>query len=125
MDGLIICCSPMSSKIYRLLDTIDRIIANGYLGWLMQRITAIVILVCGAIHVFYVVFTFERIPPNPLLLYSLLLLAGLYHALNGLKTILAEWGYGLGKTLNLNIVLFVVGVVIAWFGLSTLYTLYG
>ena len=115
----------MSSKINRLLDIIDRIIVNGYLGWLMQRITAVIILVCGAMHVFYAVFTFERIPPNPLLLYSLLLLAGLYHALNGLKTILAEWGYGLGKALNLNIILFIVGLVIALFGLSTLYTLYG
>lgn len=115
----------MTTRIYKLLDIIDRIIANGYMGWLMQRITAVILLVCGAIHVFYVTFTIERIPPNPFILYSILLLAGLYHALNGLKTIIAEWGYGLGKAVNLNVLLLIFGIVLAWFGLSALYTLYG
>lgn len=115
----------MSSKIYKFLDMFNRIIENGYLGWLLQRVTAIILFVCGAIHILYIAFTVERIPPNPFIFYSILLSAGVYHTLNGLKTVLAEWGYGLSRTISLNVVFFIIGIVIWLFGVSALYMIYG
>ncbi|MEM4038896.1 MAG: hypothetical protein QXL40_05685 [Nitrososphaerota archaeon] len=103
----------------------NRIIENGYLGWLLQRVTVIILFVCGAIHILYIAFTVERIPPNPFIFYSILLSAGVYHALNGLKTVLAEWGYGLSRTISLNVVFFIIGIVIWLFGVSALYMIYG
>lgn len=115
----------MSLRINRFLDMFNRIIENKYLGWLLQRITAIILLISGSIHVFYITYTVERIPPSPFILYSILLSAGIYHALNGLKTILAEWGYGLGKAINLNVVLIIIGGILWVFSISSLYMIYG
>ena len=115
----------MPSKIYKLLDMFNRIVQNGYLGWLLQRITAIVLLVFGGIHIFYITYTIERIPPSPFIIYSILLSAGIYHAFNGLKTILAEWGYVTSKAINLTVLLTIIGIVLWFFGISSLYMLYG
>jgi|GEM_PF-1375061 succinate dehydrogenase hydrophobic anchor subunit len=107
-----------------------RAIKSGFLGWLLHRITAIILIITIFIHIFYfnyVVFILGEEPVsgiNAYIFYDIMLLSGLYHGLNGLKTILAELGFGLKQRVRLDIFLLIIWIVLAWFGSALLWRVF-
>ena len=101
---------------------------GGMWAWLFQRITAVLLIICLAVHL---IFTHilgigeisyetigERVQHG---LYTtvdiILLFAGIYHALNGVRMVLMDYWFGRRKlALGLNIVLWVVGIAAAAYG---------
>jgi succinate dehydrogenase cytochrome b556 subunit len=96
--------------------------------WLFQRITAVLLLVCLAVHL---IFTHilgigdihydtigQRMAHASYTAVDLILLAaGIYHALNGLRMVLMDYWFGRRKWATaLNIVLWVVGLAAMAYG---------
>jgi succinate dehydrogenase hydrophobic membrane anchor protein len=101
---------------------------GGMLAWLFQRITAVLIIVTLGTHL---VFTHilsigkidyetigERVMHGAYTAVDLILLAaGVYHALNGLRMVLMDYWFGRRKlAIGLNIVLWVVGIAAVAYG---------
>jgi succinate dehydrogenase hydrophobic membrane anchor protein len=101
---------------------------GGMLAWLFQRITAVLLIVCLATHLIFThIFSIgdvnyntigERVAHGAYTAVDLILLvAGIYHALNGLRMVLMDYWFGRRKlALGLNIVLWVVGLAAAAYG---------
>jgi succinate dehydrogenase cytochrome b556 subunit len=98
-------------------------------SWLFQRITAVLLIVCLAIHL---IFTHivgigdinydtigDRLAHAGFIVVDIILLAaGTFHALNGLRMVLMDyWFTSRKRALTLTIVLWVVGI--AAFGYGT------
>jgi succinate dehydrogenase hydrophobic membrane anchor protein len=101
---------------------------GGMLAWLFQRITAILLIVCLATHL---IFTHilgigdinyntigERVQHG---LYTtvdiILLFAGVYHALNGVRMVLMDYWFGRRRlAVGLNVFLWVVGLAAVAYG---------
>jgi succinate dehydrogenase cytochrome b556 subunit len=101
---------------------------GGMWAWLFQRITAVLLLVCLAIHL---IFTHilgigdinydtigQRVAHASYTAVDIILLAaGIYHALNGLRMVLMDYWFGRRKwAMALNIVLWVVGLAVMAYG---------
>ena len=101
---------------------------GGMMAWLFQRVTAVLIIVTLGIHL---VFTHilsigdinydtigQRVAHGAYTALDLILLiAGIYHALNGLRMVLMDYWFGNRKlAVSLNIVLWVVGVAAIVYG---------
>lgn len=101
---------------------------GGMWSWLFQRITAVLLIVCLAIHL---IFTHilnigelnydniaSRLAHASLTAVDIILLAaGLYHALNGLRMVLMDyWFTSRKRALALTIVLWVVGLAAMGYG---------
>lgn len=101
---------------------------GGMWSWLFQRITAVLLIVCLAIHL---IFTHilnigelgydniaDRLAHGGLTAVDIILLAaGIYHALNGLRMVLMDyWFTSRTRALVLTIVLWVVGVAFMAYG---------
>ena len=97
-------------------------------SWLFQRITAVLLIVCLAIHL---IFTHilnigelnydniaDRLAHAGLTAVDIILLAaGIYHALNGLRMVLMDyWFTSRTRALILTIVLWVVGIAFMAYG---------
>jgi succinate dehydrogenase / fumarate reductase membrane anchor subunit len=106
--------------------------AQGVWAWVLQRVTAVLLVVFLGTHLavlHYVdenlIITFAGVATRmKIALYVFvdcgLLIIGLYHALNGLRAVLFDFNFGAAGRRNINIVLWVVGVVFALLGLYTL-----
>ena len=94
-------------------------------SWLFQRITAVLLIVCLAIHLIlthianigelnYGQHRPARLAHGGLTAVDIILLAaGIYHALNGLRMVLMDyWFTSRTRALALTIVLWVVGVAL-------------
>lgn len=97
--------------------------------WLLQRVTAVLIAVILIVHLWLHHFaevgapiTFKEVSErlhNPLFLVLdvMLLAAGLFHAINGARAIILDFGIGHRGQVALNLSLLAVGIVIFGFGL--------
>ena len=101
---------------------------GGMLAWLFQRITAVLIIVTLGTHL---VFTHilsigdisydtigQRVAHGAYTAVDIILLiAGVYHALNGLRMVLMDyWFTGRRSVVGLNVVLWVVGLAAIAYG---------
>jgi succinate dehydrogenase hydrophobic membrane anchor protein len=101
---------------------------GGMLAWLFQRITAVLLLVCLVTHLIFThIFSIgdvsydtigQRVAHGAYTAVDLILLAaGVYHALNGLRMVLMDYWFGRRKlAVGLNIVLWVVGLAAVAYG---------
>jgi succinate dehydrogenase hydrophobic membrane anchor protein len=98
------------------------------LAWLFQRITAVLLIVCLATHLIFThIFSIgdvnydtigQRVAHGVFTAVDLILLAaGIYHALNGLRMVLMDYWFGRRKlAVGLNVVLWVIGVAVVAYG---------
>jgi succinate dehydrogenase cytochrome b556 subunit len=97
-------------------------------SWLFQRITAVLLIVCLAVHL---IFTHilnigeldydnigARLAHGAFIAVDIILLAaGIFHALNGLRNVLMDyWFTSRKRAMVLSIVLWVVGIVAMVYG---------
>jgi len=106
---------------------------GGMWSWLFQRITAVLLIVCLAIHLTltHIANIGElnmdnigaRLANHGLTAVDIILLAaGVYHALNGLRMVLMDyWFTSRTRALALTIGLWVVGVVALGYGIWALW----
>ncbi len=106
---------------------------GGMWAWLFQRITAVLLIVCLAIHLAatHIANIGEldmenigaRLANHGLTAVDIILLAaGIYHALNGLRMVLMDyWFTSRARALGLTIALWVVGVVALGYGIWALW----
>ena len=102
-------------------------------SWLFQRITAVLVIVCLAIHLIYTHLAnigqigydnvAGRLAHAGLTAVDIILLAAaIYHALNGLRMVLMDyWFTSRARTLALAIVLWVVGLAFLVYGIWALW----
>jgi len=101
---------------------------GGMWAWLLQRITAILIIVCLAIHLVLThIFNIgeldydnvaNRLAHAGVIAVDIILLAsGIYHALNGLRMVLMDYWFSPRKrAVALSVVLWVIGLVAMGYG---------
>jgi len=102
---------------------------GGMWAWLLQRITAVLLIVCLVIHL---IFTHilsigdisydtvgERVAHGAFTaLDIILLMAGIYHALNGLRMVLMDyWFTSRKRAVTLNAALWVIGLAFLGYGI--------
>ncbi|OFW61225.1 MAG: hypothetical protein A2133_11040 [Actinobacteria bacterium RBG_16_64_13] len=97
-------------------------------SWLFQRITAVLLIVCLAIHLIFThilsigeldyINIGDRLAHAGLTAVDIILLAaGIYHALNGLRMVLMDyWFTSRKRALTLTIGLWVVGLAFMGYG---------
>lgn len=110
---------------------------GGMWAWLFQRITAVLLIVCLALHLVYTHIlnignlTYETVGERVAhasftALDIILLAAGLYHALNGFRMVLMDyWFTSRRGALALTIGLWVVGIAFLIFGIWGLWPYIG
>ena len=103
------------------------------LAWLFQRITAVLLIVCLAIHLILTHVAGigelnydtigERLAHAGLTAVDIILLvSGLYHALNGFRMVLMDYWFTLrGRSLTLTIALWVIGLGFTAYGIWALW----
>ena len=113
-------------------ETLDRS-RGGMWPWLGQRVTAVVILVTIMVHLVLTHFVAigqlsyanigERLAVTAVLVNDiLLLLAVVYHALNGVRMVVLDYGFkGSGARHGLAAFLWIVGVVAVVYGIWALW----
>ena len=101
---------------------------GGMMAWLFQRITAVLLIVTLVTHLIFThIFSIgdvnydtigQRVAHGAYTAVDLILLAaGIYHALNGLRMVLMDYWFGRRKlAVGLNIVLWVVGLAAVAYG---------
>jgi len=106
---------------------------GGMWSWLFQRITAVLLIVCLAIHLILTHIAnigelnmeniSARLANAGLTAVDIILLAaGIYHALNGLRMVLMDyWFTSRSRAFGLTIGLWVVGVVAFGYGIWALW----
>jgi succinate dehydrogenase cytochrome b556 subunit len=109
----------------------ERVAQTGALSWAMQRVTAVLVGVFIGVHIWVLHFTAEATSGNPVTFESvrsrmnspwyetldLLLLATLvYHAMNGVRAVLLDWGIGSRSEKKLTGIIVALGIVIFAFG---------
>jgi succinate dehydrogenase cytochrome b556 subunit len=106
--------------------------AQGVWAWILQRITAVLLLFLLGTHLAVLHYVDENLTITFVgvaarmksVLYMLvdggLLTFGLYHALNGLRTVLFDFGFGEGGRRAITYILLVVGVVFLLWGFYAL-----
>ena len=113
-------------------ETLDRSV-GGMWPWLGQRVTAVVILVTIMVHLVLTHFVAigqlsyenigERLAVTAVLVNDVLLLvAVVYHALNGVRMVVLDYGFkGTGARRGLAVFLWVVGIVAVVYGIWALW----
>lgn len=113
-------------------ETLDRS-RGGMWPWLGQRVTAVVIIVTIMVHLVLTHFVAigelsygnigERLASGAVLVNDVLLLvAVVYHALNGVRMVALDWGLsGAGARRGFDLLLWVVGVVAIVYGIWALW----
>jgi succinate dehydrogenase hydrophobic membrane anchor protein len=106
---------------------------GGMWAWLFQRITAVLLIVCLAVHL---IFTHilgigeinydtigQRVAHGAYTAVDIiLLLAGIYHALNGFRMVVMDYWFGRRKlAIALNVFLWVFGLAAATYGIWALW----
>lgn len=91
---------------------------NGTLGWMLQRVSAVVLLLALTFHIGGMV-TGAYNGMHSLVL-GLVLIFGVFHGVNGLKMITDDYVSGIGKRFILLLIYWTVGVVMITLGLSLL-----
>ena len=107
---------------------------GGMWSWLFQRITAVLLIVCLAIHLIFTHIAQHRRTRTTTTSATvwptagctavdiILLAAGIYHALNGLRMVLMDyWFTSRKRALALTIVLWVVGLAFLVYGIWALW----
>lgn len=101
---------------------------GGMWSWLFQRITAVLLIVCLAIHLTYThilnIGQLDSANIGARLAHAgltavdiILLAAGIFHALNGLRNVLMDyWFTSRARAMALTIVLWVVGLAAMGYG---------
>lgn len=104
---------------------------TGAVSWLMQRVTAVLVAVFIGVHIWVLHFTSEATSGSPVTFDSvrqrmaspwymtldfLLLASVLYHALNGVRAVLLDWGVGARSEKMLTGILFAIGVLSFGYG---------
>ena len=117
-------------------DTISKH-RGGMWSWLFQRITAVLLIVCLAIHLIHTHITnigqiteanvAARLANAGLTAVDIIVLAaGIYHALNGLRMVLMDYWFGSRtRALYLTYGLWVIGLVAFGYGLWALWPYIG
>ena len=113
-------------------ETLDRSV-GGMWPWLGQRVTAVVILVTIMVHLVLTHFVAigqlsyenigERLAMTAVLVNDVLLLvAVVYHALNGVRMVVLDYGFkGTGGRRGLAVFLWIVGIVAVVYGIWALW----
>lgn len=104
---------------------------TGAIAWVMQRVTAVLVAVFIGAHIWILHFTAEATSGQPMTfdavrqrmaspwyetLDVLLLAATVYHALNGVRGVLLDWGVGVKSEKALTGTLYVIGAAMVAFG---------
>ena len=101
---------------------------GGMWSWLFQRITAVLIIVTLGVHLIFTHIlgisdiNYDTIGQRMMhgaytAVDIILLLAGVYHALNGLRMVLMDYWFGRRKrAVTLSVVLWVIGLVAMGYG---------
>ena len=101
---------------------------GGMWSWLFQRITAVLLIVCLAIHLILThIFNIgeldyvnigDRLAHAGLIAVDIILLAaGIFHALNGLRMVLMDyWFTSRNRAIALTSILWVVGIAFVAYG---------
>ncbi len=95
--------------------------AGGMWPWLLQRVTAVVLLLGLAVHLFslHIVnlgsLSYDNVAGRLssvgfIVVDFALLAAGLFHALNGVRMVLLDYGFTGGRKTALTIVMWIVGL---------------
>lgn len=113
-------------------ETLDRS-RGGMWAWLGQRVTAVVIIVTIMVHLVLTHFVAigqlsfenigERLASTAVLVNDILLLvAVVYHALNGVRMVVLDWGLsGTGARRGFDAFLWVAGIVAIVYGIWALW----
>ena len=113
-------------------ETLDRS-RGGMWPWLGQRVTAVVIIVTIMVHLVLTHFVSigelsydnigERLATTVVLVNDVLLLvAVVFHALNGVRMVVLDWGLsGSGARRGLDLFLWVAGVIAVAYGIWALW----
>jgi len=91
---------------------------NGVFGWLLQRISSIVLLFAVTFHIFGMITGSYDGMQRPVL--GMILIFGVFHAVNGLKMITDDYVSCLGKRLLLLIIYWLIGIVMIIQGIGLL-----
>jgi succinate dehydrogenase hydrophobic membrane anchor protein len=106
---------------------------GGMLSWLFQRITAVLVIICLAIHLILTHLANignlnydtvgHRLAHGTVTAMDIILLAAaLFHALNGLRMVLMDyWFTSRGRALSLTLGLWVVGLAFLVYGIWALW----
>jgi succinate dehydrogenase hydrophobic anchor subunit len=88
-------------------------------AWLFQRITAVLLIVCLAIHLIFG----QRLTHGSATALDIILLASaIYHALNGLRMVLMDyWFTSRKRAVALNAGLWVIGLAFLGYGIWALW----
>ncbi|MDO8472362.1 MAG: succinate dehydrogenase, cytochrome b556 subunit [Dehalococcoidia bacterium] len=104
---------------------------TGAVSWVTQRVTAVLVGVFIGVHIWILHFTAEATSGNPITfeairqrmsspwyvaLDALLLASLVYHALNGVRAVLLDWGVGAKSEKALTGTLFVLGIILTGYG---------
>ncbi len=108
---------------------------TGALSWAMQRFTALLVGIFIVVHLWLLHFTAQATSGEPVTLISvrermaspwyfildvLLLASLLYHSLNGLRSVLIDWGVGSRSGKVLSGTLLVIGILLLVYGIWAL-----
>ncbi len=107
---------------------------GGMTAWLLQRITGGILTILLVIHFYLMHYTGEEgiayaavkarlVTPGLKIFYVLFLITGLYHGLNGLKSVLIDFDFWKDKQAALNFLFTVVGLIALAFGIHTVYSI--
>lgn len=109
----------------------QNIAQTGVVSWVMQRVTAVLVGVLIAVHIWILHFTAEATSGSPVTFdavqqrmnspwyaaLDMLLLASLmYHALNGVRAVLLDWGVGVKSEKVLTGTLLALGIILTGYG---------
>jgi succinate dehydrogenase hydrophobic anchor subunit len=105
-----------------LRDLLYKGIKSGFIGWLLHRLTAILLIILAAGHIF--LFNYSTyLTGTPLIegasafiYYELLLISGAYHAVYGLKAILEELVLKKRGSLNFIVLMTLLWIIIVYIG---------
>lgn len=123
---------PEEPRVTERPEEKARSVTSGSYAWIMQRVTAVLLLAFLGTHFFITHFapvgeaiTFERITvrlQSALLVFvdGGMLAIVLYHALNGLRNVIVDFNIGRTAEKCLSIILLIIGILAFIYGLNAL-----
>jgi fumarate reductase subunit C len=110
-------------------------VGRGFVSWLMQRLTGLVLAICLVVHVasthllraghIDAAFVRERLAQEPAMMafYGIFIVALVYHACNGIWAVLLDFNASRGARRAMGVLLYLAGAALVSFGFVALHAL--